>query len=1429
MATTAPDDELPRGIARFWSADGQVAGCGFLIAERTLCTCAHVVADALGTGEADPVPPTAPVAVDFPLLTPPSSRLRATVTQWRPVTGDGGGDIALLTLNAAVPGTAPVRFAGGTAVWDHPFRVLGFPSRTEDHGVWAHGRLRAPVGKGWTSMESHGTAVEQGFSGAPVWDTEQGGVVGMTVAADVGTGATTAYLIPAALLLGLDPSLRVCPFRGLEPFREQDAAVFYARRADSERITAALRDHPFVPVAGASGVGKSSLVRAGVLPLLRSAGHTVTDFVGQPDTDPVRTLAEALGDQFPPVRHLARHLGGDPDAATLLGARILEHAGTAGHVILLDQFEETVGARPADARALLDVLLPMARAVHPAGRRLCVLATLRSASLEELVTGGRAEALSGTVQMIAPMTSGQLDEVVRRPIDAIPGVEFEPGLAELVVAEAGGEPGALPLVEFALAELWERQEHSRLTHAAYREIGGVEGALARYADHQLAQVCKAPGGPEPAVARRLFECLVRPVKGREYARAARGFDQLSPELRTTAQALANTRLLVIARDSSGKETVALAHEALVRQWPTLRDWLDASRAFLTWHEKLRGRLREWEEADQHPDLLLRGRELSAARTSAALRPAELSTAETEFIRLSRQHRRRSVRRGRTGVALVACLALLAGSLGYFLYGLQRDENQDKKNEAARALVEYAADRALDEPVDAALLAAAAHHTSDLPETEAALMRHAWPLSSLVSVHRILPEGEVRGVAAAADGRVMAVLKARPRGTRAYVVTGLDRGAPKARELPRPPVSMDSVAVSDDGTKVAAAAGYGDVRVWHIENGEPEKKPLSWKWGKGDFADITDKLDFSADGTWLLHHVESSIVPSVCEGTDLKPWVRAVKVEPKAMKGQGMSPPDEVMEAGECLSDIGLRSAEPDHLTVVADNVTTDRSGDTETTYAVRSVELSTGRIDKEQWDLGGATLGAGGRVMGTKARNGLLWQSRLPASDNRKSKGQWSEEFSTDATGRYLTMDAGNINMDGDPDALRLVMQDPITGLRRSAVLPWGTADGEGTVMTHVGKKVLAHAVLGRDVLAFDMRRTVYPLGWGGSTGTSAVDRLARGTMLVALTSIQIEEGEEEAVYEAVLDERGRRIHKADSDRLSDVVVSEDGLSFVEWSEYGWNLRTTADFTSKNEKSPSSASDTPRPDSDMSIKSVQRFGKKDFLLLDGKGLARIDGATGDVRRLDNGSCAWTSATSYRACVTAVGRPDHPAQFLVLRADGTAELRELRRDGSVKKIDEKVFSPLAEYTATGRAAVFRSDGRAVAVTTEAGVSVWRIGEKEPTPVTNEIAGVYAYDEQGFLVLSSDDGKAQLWKDSGGDPVKLYASDFAWTWGFDGHLLRGETPLGPVTYDLDHVAGRTTAAEVCGLLPPLPPGAWTSLLTTLKFPPDAEKSPPCPHHP
>lgn len=1418
MATAPADDELPLGIARFWGEDGRVTGCGFLIAERTLCTCAHVVADALGVDEAAPAPPDAPVTIDFPLLTPPSARVRATVTHWRAVTEDGSGDIALLSLAEPVPGTAPVRFAGGTAVWDHPFRALGFPLRTDDHGVWVCGRLRAPVGKGWTSMEAqetpHGPAIGQGFSGAPVWDTEQGGVVGMTVAADVGSGARTAYLIPAALLLGLEPGLRPCPFRGLEPFREQDTAVFFARRDDSERIAAAVRAHAFVPVAGASGVGKSSLVRAGVLPLLRAAGLTVTDFVGQPETDPVRTLAEALGGQFPRTQRLAEQLDAGPatprgrETAVLLGARLLDEAGPRGHVILLDQFEETVGARPADARALLDVLLPMTRAVHPAGRRLHVLATLRSASLEELVADGRAEALSGTVQMVAPMTPAQLDEVVRRPVDTVPGVEFEPGLAELIVADAGGEPGALPLVEFALAELWERQTHGRLTHAAYREIGRVEGALSRYADQQLAQVCKAPGGPDETVARRLFERLARPVKGKDYARVARAFDHLPPELRTAAQALAATRLLVIARDSSGRETVALAHEALLRQWPTLRAWLDESRDFIMWLERLRGRMREWEEGGRHADLLLRQQELAAARTWTAQRPGEVSAEEAEFVRLSRLHRRRSVRRGRTGVALVATLAVLAVGLSLGLYELITEQD---KEEAAQTLAQHAEERAESNPVDAALFALSADRTSSSTESRAALTRQGFELSSLSSAHRIFPTGNVLQLAASADGRRMVVRhEGSDGGQQVYVVSGLLGDAPRKVPLPEPPGLVDEVAVSDDGRKAAAASAGGTVRIWDLTGSlVPEHIPTkTWEWDSPSTAGGTLALDFSPDGGRLLHAVEHEKAGPPCGADDVGKWLRVVPVTDAGVKGRGDKPPDGLLKPDECLEQAALRNKGTGEVTVT----TTDDDGD---------VALRTNPTESLGEELYGATLGPGGRLLGW-TEDGSDWQSQVTTSSGARSKGKWSVDgsFDTDCVGRYLVREA-RFDRSDRRNVLEtgpVQLQDLVTGNRFYFVLP-RVMSTDALCVVKDGGDVVVFSTFGRDLLRFHARPTPLP-SWDDVPGT-AQDSDYASTPGVAAQLRRVDENDESYVLQAVVSDdvtrHGTVPMKPSNEFSEEIALSQDGTLLLVWREDAWELLDTAEVTPQD-------GDASTSGHRFEIKDVQRYGDRDFLLLGDSGLSVLRGESGKVTPVPHLDCPRRSTQNLSACVLAIGRPDSHDEVFVLRADGRAEIW---RPGRNKPEEDTDFGVVVE--ALGRQeAVFRSDGLVVAVRTTRGVELWTPGHGKPRLLTGDAQLVGPYDKSGRLVVlpnGSGAGKPELWDEDGESTSLLTLNRHAQVWSFVGNRLRGFTDAGFLDYDLGPL-NNGSSTYLCDRLGPRPPDVGEALRqSSLNAPPEADMDPPC----
>lgn len=257
-------------VARFGSAHaricttaGQVVGAGFLVGPNIVATCAHVIAFAAGTDPNDVQPPESIVAVDFPLQ-PSIGPRRARVRRWTPIAGDGRGDIAILELDDAVGDSiAPPPFWRAHDPWGREFRMFGFPAELPD-GVWASGEFRERQGTGWLQLQRvGGQPITRGFSGAPVWDSGTDAVVGMAAVADPRGYTGTAFMIPIAEVLGMDPSFVPNPYRGLEPFDEEHADYFYGRDDDIDRVSAALRQRPLVAVAGPSGTGKSSLIRAG--------------------------------------------------------------------------------------------------------------------------------------------------------------------------------------------------------------------------------------------------------------------------------------------------------------------------------------------------------------------------------------------------------------------------------------------------------------------------------------------------------------------------------------------------------------------------------------------------------------------------------------------------------------------------------------------------------------------------------------------------------------------------------------------------------------------------------------------------------------------------------------------------------------------------------------------------------------------------------------------------------------------------------------------------------------------------------------------------------------------------------------------------------------------------------------------------------------
>jgi Trypsin-like peptidase domain/Effector-associated domain 9 len=192
-------------IARIFTVDGSVIGAGFLVSDRHLLTCAHVVADALGIDSNISEMPTKTIELDFPLLSP-GQKVTTKVVFWKPInSGKMGEDIAVLEIDPLTlpKGLQAARLVTGDEMWGHPFRIFGFPQDRDD-GIWANGILKESQASGWLQMENitaQGVRIEHGFSGSPVWDETLDGVVGIAVTADSDPdGLQDAYLIPSTIL-----------------------------------------------------------------------------------------------------------------------------------------------------------------------------------------------------------------------------------------------------------------------------------------------------------------------------------------------------------------------------------------------------------------------------------------------------------------------------------------------------------------------------------------------------------------------------------------------------------------------------------------------------------------------------------------------------------------------------------------------------------------------------------------------------------------------------------------------------------------------------------------------------------------------------------------------------------------------------------------------------------------------------------------------------------------------------------------------------------------------------------------------------------------------------------------------------------------------------------------------------------------------------
>lgn len=816
-------EALAAAVVRVTDQHGEPVGAGFLVASDLVLTCAHVVSDALGLPREQAVEAGAGLTVGFPLVERPADgegvpESAAVVEHWIPIRPDRTGDLAVLRLPQTVPGTHPLPMAEPGTVWNHEARAVGFTGG-EPGEIWFRGRLSGATSEGWFQLSRASgqvTHIREGFSGSPVWDDELGAVVGLVVAAQREQEAQQAFVLHTRTLLRELPALApvvspASPFRGLATFREGDADVFFGRDDDIQDVITALRGtHSAVTLYGPSGCGKSSLALAGVAPRMRRDGHEVlvvdAGKVSSPRTALATVIHEAVRGYGPPrvssADEVESLLGGKGLADTL--HRVRGGAG-AEPLVVLDQAEALLDRADAEIEEAVALLFPQHRS--DGGTR--VLLTLRADFMDAMLKHPRLgpAVRGGRTLPLTPMSRDQLAEVIDRPIERTPAVEYDPGLDRRILDDAGGEPGILPLLGFVLQELWDGRSGGRLRATAYEEMGGVLGALERHAE-QAWQECVAGQPEREAEALRLLTGLVRVLPGSETPLRRRLTRQEAGEGRwRLARAFAARRLLVLHGDEGEPETAELAHEALITAWPALRDQVKADAEYLAARAELGHDLERWERGDRSADLLPAALHLASLHGRLGERAQELTVEEQDFLALARQRQR--ARRNRTRAAWTAIgvvFALIVG-LGTFLVYQSRVSAEREEEGRSRALASFSSEAGVRNQGLGMLAAVAAYDISPTAEARSSLMRFyaafkdtEWALSGA--------EGKIRAVATSNDGRVTLVT------TRTGRATLFVRGADGRVLMKQLRLSLNATVplVSRDGRRIAY---LGDgVLYWH---------------------------------------------------------------------------------------------------------------------------------------------------------------------------------------------------------------------------------------------------------------------------------------------------------------------------------------------------------------------------------------------------------------------------------------------------------------------------------------------------------------------------------------------------------------------------------------------------------------------------------------
>jgi WD40 repeat protein/class 3 adenylate cyclase len=629
--------------------------------------------------------------------------------------------------------------------------------------------------------------------------------------------------------------LETCPFKGLVAFDVGDADVFFGRERLVAEMVGRMAGSSFLGVVGPSGSGKSSAIRAGLLPALAAGAlpgaETWTRIVVRPGSQPVRELDRMLFAAVPEAARAALSAAGDPLAAA---AGLL--APEARPFIVIDQFEElfTTTTDEAERVRFIDLLVSAVRE-----NRATVIVAVRADFYGRCAAyPGLAELLGANHVLVGPMTAEEYRRAIEGPARRA-GLHLDPALVDALVVEVIDEPGGLPLLSTALVELWERREGRAIRLSAYAATGGVRGAVGRLAEAAYGRLDE----PEQPIARGLFLRLAS-GEGDAVVRRRVPLSELDATdnevVATVVRALTEARLLTV-----GEGTVEVAHEALLREWPRLQGWLEEDRAGRRLREHLIDAAREWATRGRDTGELYRGTRLATAIDWTTDHSLELNETEKAFLAESRRatanevdRQRRTNRRLRAFLA-VASVALVVAVGAGGLAAIQRGEAEQAKTQAeqARTQAEQArgeAEQARGEAEQAAKAADAQRQIAFTRELSA----------SAINNLSVDPERSIllalQAVDLDAQNGQPVLIEAQDALHRSIQAS---RGVATLRGST---LQVDGITYNHAGTQVASMSDDGTVNIWDVST---NTKLLTLQAGIPS-TNATRKISFSPDDTRL---------------------------------------------------------------------------------------------------------------------------------------------------------------------------------------------------------------------------------------------------------------------------------------------------------------------------------------------------------------------------------------------------------------------------------------------------------------------------------------------------------------------------------------------------------------------------------------------------